>query len=123
MQFQSATSETPRSGRGGRRFKSCHSDQYLADNQIAQATASATASRDEGRTSATEGRITADDILRAVGTAAEMECTPIADSALLKDAVLPVLGQAEEAFSAELVRINVEDLVQSAAELGSLAAE
>jgi hypothetical protein len=31
------------------------------------------------------------------------------------------LGQAEEAFSAELVRINVEDLVQSAAELGSLA--
>ena len=23
--------ETPRSGRGGRRFKSCHSDQYLAD--------------------------------------------------------------------------------------------
>src|SRR5262245_12185092 len=23
---------SPRSGRGGRRFKSCHSDQYLADN-------------------------------------------------------------------------------------------
>jgi Rrf2 family transcriptional regulator, iron-sulfur cluster assembly transcription factor len=69
-----------------------------------------------------ERRITADDILRAVGTTAEMDCTLIADSALLKDAVLPVLGQAEEAFSAELVRINVEDLVQSAAELGSLAA-
>jgi hypothetical protein len=28
----------PRSGRGGRRFKSCHSDQYLADIQIRHAT-------------------------------------------------------------------------------------
>ena len=31
--------------------------------------------------------------------------------------VLPVLAQAEEAFSAELTRINVEDLALSAAKL------
>jgi hypothetical protein len=36
--------------------------------------------------------------------------------------VLPVLRQAEEAFSAELARISVEDLAQSAAELGSSSA-
>jgi hypothetical protein len=36
--------------------------------------------------------------------------------------VLPEVRQAEEAFSAELARINVEDLAQSAAELGSAAA-
>jgi Rrf2 family transcriptional regulator, iron-sulfur cluster assembly transcription factor len=60
--------------------------------------------------------ITADDILRAAGMAAEMDCTPVG-SALLRRVVLPVLRQAEEAFSAELARINVEDLAQSAAEL------
>ena len=32
----------PRSGRGGRRFKSCHSDQYLAEFEIAAATDIAT---------------------------------------------------------------------------------
>jgi hypothetical protein len=32
----------PRSGRGGRRFKSCHSDQYLAGFYIAAATDIAT---------------------------------------------------------------------------------
>src|SRR6516165_10330664 len=32
----------PRSGRGGRRFKSCHSDQYLADPQIPFPTVSPT---------------------------------------------------------------------------------
>ena len=68
-------------------------------------------------------RITADGILRAAGTAVEMDCTPVANSALLKSVVLPAVMQAEEAFSAELVRINVEDLAHSAAELGSSAAE
>jgi Rrf2 family protein len=68
-------------------------------------------------------RITADDILRAAGMAAEMDCTPVAGSALLRRVVLPVLRQAEEAFSAELARINVKDLAQSAAELDSSAAE
>jgi Rrf2 family protein len=67
--------------------------------------------------------ITADDILRAAGTAVELDCTPVGDTALLKGVVLPVLGQAEEAFSAELARISVEDLAKAAAELGSVAAE
>jgi Rrf2 family transcriptional regulator, iron-sulfur cluster assembly transcription factor len=68
-----------------------------------------------------ERRIT-DDILRATDKTAEMDCTSLADSALLKSVVLPVLRQAEEAFSAELARISVEDLAQSAAELGSSSA-
>src|SRR6516164_419321 len=36
----------PRSGRGGRRFKSCHSDQHLAENQTVFANGSAKSSRD-----------------------------------------------------------------------------
>jgi hypothetical protein len=40
----------PRSGRGGRRFKSCHSDHYLAEIESAIATGSATDWRDEERT-------------------------------------------------------------------------
>jgi Rrf2 family iron-sulfur cluster assembly transcriptional regulator len=70
-----------------------------------------------------KGRITADDILRAVGTAVELDCTPVGDTALLKSVVLPVVRQAEEAFSAELTRINLEDLAQAAGELGRSAAE
>ena len=70
-----------------------------------------------------KGRITADDILRAAGTAVELDCTPVGNTALLKSVVLPVVMQAEEAFSAELARINVEDLAQSAGELGRSAAE
>src|SRR5437764_4117142 len=35
----------PRSGRGGRRFKSCHSDQYLAEIQSCRANGSANTSR------------------------------------------------------------------------------
>ena len=64
-----------------------------------------------------EGRITANDILRIAGTAAEMDCSPVANSALLKSVVLPLLREAEDAFSAELARINVEDLARSAATL------
>ena len=37
----------PRSGRGGRRFKSCHSDHYLAEIETTFATGFATAWRDE----------------------------------------------------------------------------
>jgi hypothetical protein len=43
--------------------------------------------------------------------------------ATLKSVVLPVMVQAEEALSAELTRINVQDLAQSAGELGRSAAE
>ena len=49
--------------------------------------------------------------MRAAGTAAEIDCTPVANSALLKSVVLPVLREAEDAFSAELARIIVEDRI------------
>jgi Rrf2 family transcriptional regulator, iron-sulfur cluster assembly transcription factor len=62
-------------------------------------------------------RITADDILRGAGVAAEMDCTPLAGSALLNTVVMPALAQAEHAFSAALARINIEDLARSAAAL------
>src|SRR5262249_32172284 len=61
-----------------------------------------------------KGRITADDILRAAGTAVELDCTPVGNTALLNRVVMPAVRQAEEALSAELARINVEDLAQSA---------
>src|SRR5262249_58326508 len=62
-------------------------------------------------------RITADDIVRAAGTAEEINGPPHASSALLNRAVMPALGQAEHAFSTALARISVEDLAHSAAEL------
>jgi uncharacterized protein YjbJ (UPF0337 family) len=62
-------------------------------------------------------RITADDILRAAGTAAETECTPFAGSALLNTVVMPAVAQAEHAFSAALASVNVENLARSAAAL------
>src|SRR6266478_4602130 len=43
--------------------------------------------------------ITVDDILRAAGTADEIDSTPGASSALLKEVVMPALGQAKDAFS------------------------
>jgi len=58
-------------------------------------------------------RITADDILRAAGTVEEIGETPLAGS-LLSQVVMPALGQAEQAFSAALGRINVEELARSA---------
>ena len=62
-------------------------------------------------------RITADDILRAAGTADEMDGIRIIESGLLAKVVIPALGQAEHAFSSALARINVEDLAQSAESL------
>ena len=62
-------------------------------------------------------RITADDILRAAGTADDMDGAPTAGSTLLNKVVMPALGQAEHAFSDALARINVEDLAHSAAAL------
>jgi Rrf2 family transcriptional regulator, iron-sulfur cluster assembly transcription factor len=64
------------------------------------------------------GRITADDIMRAAGTVDdEVNGMPFADSILLSKVVMPALGQAEDAFSQALARINVEDLAQSAESL------
>ena len=68
-------------------------------------------------------RITADDIVRASGTAEEMNGEPLANSALLSKVVMPALGEAEHAFSTALARINVEDLAHSAAALRKSADE
>jgi Iron-dependent Transcriptional regulator len=43
-----------------------------------------------------EGCITADDILRAAGTAVELDCTPVGDTALLRSVVLPVWGKPKK---------------------------
>ena len=64
-------------------------------------------------------RITADDILRAAGTADEIDGVDIVESMLLNKVVIPALGQAEHAFSSALARINVEDLAHNAEGLRS----
>ena len=43
--LRSASDSEPRSGRGGRRFKSCHSDQYLASSETPIPTVSPTDTR------------------------------------------------------------------------------
>jgi len=58
--------------------------------------------------------ITVDDILRAAGTAEELDGISAAESSLLSKVVIPALGEAEHAFSAALARINVEELAHSA---------
>jgi Rrf2 family protein len=59
-------------------------------------------------------RITADEILRAAGTIEGAEDSAMADSTLLNQVVIPAVGQAEQAFSTSLNRINLDDLVQRA---------
>jgi Rrf2 family transcriptional regulator, iron-sulfur cluster assembly transcription factor len=61
--------------------------------------------------------ITADEILRAVGTVEEAEEPPLAKSSLLTQVVMPALTQAEIAFSAALNHINVKDLVGTAEQM------
>ena len=58
-------------------------------------------------------RITAEDILRAAGRAADAE-TPLPASGLVSDIVRFALAGAEHSFSAALRRITVEDLVRAA---------
>jgi Rrf2 family protein len=59
-------------------------------------------------------RITAQDILRAVGTMEETGNGSAAKSALMADVVMPALTQAEVVFSGALGHINIEDLVAAA---------
>ena len=60
-------------------------------------------------------RISVDEILRAAGTAEEeANNVPHTESSLLSKIVIPALEQAEQAFSAALARINVEELARSA---------
>jgi Rrf2 family protein len=54
-------------------------------------------------------QITAEDILRATDSLDEAD-TGASQSPLLSAVVLPAIAQAEEAFSAALARISVEDL-------------
>ena len=59
-------------------------------------------------------QITADDILRAIRTIDDEEEGAVVKSTLLTRVVLPVLAQAEVAFSTALAHISVEDLVGAA---------
>ena len=60
-------------------------------------------------------RITAHDILQAIGTNDAAPGNGAASrSALLADVVMPALAQAEGAFSGALGHINIEDLVAAA---------
>jgi Rrf2 family iron-sulfur cluster assembly transcriptional regulator len=62
-------------------------------------------------------RITAEDILRAAGSAEDAGEPPLPGSALVNDVVRPALVEAERAFSAALGRISVEDLAKQAQSL------
>ncbi len=59
-------------------------------------------------------RISVEDILRAAGTVEDSDHEPVSGSLLLGQVVMPALAQAEQAFSAALSRISVEDLTRSA---------
>jgi Rrf2 family protein len=59
-------------------------------------------------------RITAEDILRAAGSAEEAGEPPLPASVLVNDVVRPALAEAERTFSAALGRINVEDIAKQA---------
>jgi Rrf2 family protein len=59
-------------------------------------------------------RISAEDILRAAGSAEELGDPPLPASLLVNDVVWPALAEAERRFSAALARINVEDMARRA---------
>ena len=63
---------------------------------------------------ASRARITAHDILRAIGTIEEGGNGAAPRSALLADVVMPALTQAEVVFSGALGHINIEDLAAAA---------
>ena len=60
-------------------------------------------------------QITAEDILRAAGSAEEADEPPLPASSLVNDVVRPALAEAERAFAAALGRINIEDMTRRAA--------
>jgi Rrf2 family protein len=59
-------------------------------------------------------RISAADLVRAAGTVEDISEAPLAGSPLLDQVVAPALARAEQAFSAALDRINVDDLTRLA---------
>jgi Rrf2 family protein len=58
-------------------------------------------------------RITAEEILRAAGSAEDAEAKAMGSS-LLDEVVMPMLVQAERAFLTALGKINVEDMARKA---------
>lgn len=58
--------------------------------------------------------ITAEDILRAAGTAEDGADLPLPSSILVNDVVHPALMAAERTFSSALGQINVEDMARQA---------
>lgn len=58
--------------------------------------------------------ITANEILRAAGTADDEDNADLPGSVLVASVVLPAIAQAERAFASALETISVEELVQSA---------
>jgi Rrf2 family protein len=58
--------------------------------------------------------ISADDILRAAETVDDKGETERGESDRINRVMMPAFAQAEEAFSATLSRINVEDLMRAA---------
>ena len=61
--------------------------------------------------------VTANDILRAAGSADDPSDPPPDGSELLGRVVLPALAHAEQEFGVVLSRINVEDMARSAEKL------
>ncbi len=59
-------------------------------------------------------RITADDILRAAGTIEIQDETSNGESPLLREVVIPAVGQAEQAFAMALGKISLDDLTRRA---------
>ena len=57
-------------------------------------------------------RTTAEDILRAAGSAKEAGEPPLLSSALVNDVVRPALAEAECIFSVAHGHINVEDMAK-----------
>ena len=58
--------------------------------------------------------ISAEDILRAAGSADEGDDPLLPDSLLVDSVVRPALAEAERSFATALARINVEDMVRQA---------
>jgi len=61
-----------------------------------------------------QGRITAEDIMRAAGSVEAEAEPPLPASSLLSSVVRPALAQAESSFSEALARINLEDMAKAA---------
>jgi Rrf2 family iron-sulfur cluster assembly transcriptional regulator len=65
--------------------------------------------------------ITAHEIVRAAGSIDD-STESTASSAILDNIIVPAIGQAEKAFAAALVRINLDDLVRRAEPLRDVSA-